>query len=100
MTIRDIFATRSGALKARIQTVEHRIQRRRDNISVAMDSIAHNARSQLISPATLIAAGLFGAALHRSHQLNGLRMLAILQTANAGLRLLLTATSKTSDTPK
>lgn len=99
MTVRSSSATRPGVLRAKIRTVERRILRRRDSIGVAMGSIAHHVRDQMISPATLITAGLFGAALHRRRRLHGLRMLAVLQTANAGLRLLLTATPRTSVSP-
>ncbi|MCC5867761.1 MAG: hypothetical protein JJU27_04540 [Gammaproteobacteria bacterium] len=61
--------------------------------------MAHNVRDRLVSPGTLIAAGLFGAAIHQSHRLQGMRLLAIPQAAIAGLRLLLTASSRIRVTP-
>ncbi len=98
MTIRTNFTTRSAVLKKRIATIERRIRRRRTDIGVALGGIVHTGRDKMISPATLVTAALFGAAIHRSHELHGLRMLAILESANAGLRLMLTATSKASNT--
>ncbi|TVQ28006.1 MAG: hypothetical protein EA370_17155 [Wenzhouxiangella sp.] len=62
-----------------------------------MGSLAKSAREKVISPASLITAGLVGVAMHRSERLNGLRILAIIQSANTGLRLLLTANSKISN---
>lgn len=96
MSVRDSFSIPPTALRANIRAVERRIRHRRASIRVAFRSIADNVADQLISPSTLIAAGLFGAALHRNQRLHGLRLLAILRTANAGLRRLLTATSRTS----
>ena len=92
-------ATRPAALRADIRTVERRIRRRRENIGVAVDGMAHRFRNRMLSPTTLVAAGFFGAALHHSQRLHAFRLLAILQTTNAGLRLLLTATSRSSATP-
>ncbi len=94
MSVRGRSATGPTALKTNIRAVERRIRHRRASIGVAFRSMADNVANQLTSPSTLIAAGLFGAALHRSPQLNALRLLAILRTANAGLRRLLTATSR------
>lgn len=84
-------------LKSRIRATERRIQCRRDSIASAMGSLAKSAREKVISPASLITAGLVGVAMHRSERLNGLRILAIIQSANTGLRLLLTANSKISN---
>lgn len=84
-------------LKSRIRATERRIQCRRDSIGSAMGSLAKSAREKVISPASLITAGLVGVAMHRSERLNGLRILAIIQSANTGLRLLLTANSKISN---
>jgi hypothetical protein len=49
----------------------------------------------MVSPGALVTAGLIGAALQRDHRLHGLRMLAMLEMANATLRLLLTLSSRT-----
>jgi len=62
-----------------------------------MGSAAHTVGERMTSPGAILAAGLFGAAMQRDHRLHGLRVLAILQTANAGLRLLLTATSGSNE---
>ena len=99
MRIHSRPATRPAALKAGIREIESRIRRRRGDIGLALGSVAQNVRMRMISPGAIIAAGLFGAAIQRDHRLHGLRMLAILQTANAGLRLLLTVTSRTGATP-
>jgi hypothetical protein len=88
---------RPAALRASIRDVESRIRRRRANIGTAVGNAAQNAGEQMTSPGALLAAGLFGAAMQRDHRLHGLRVLAILQTANAGLRLLITATSSTNE---
>lgn len=82
----------TAALKASIRDVESRIYRRRDDIGITFGVIVHNVRERIISPATIIAAGLLGAAIQRDHRLHGLRMLTILQSAYAGLRHLLFAT--------
>lgn len=89
-----IFDGRSGALRAQILAAERRITRRRAYIGVATRDITANVKSQVISPATIITAGLFGASLHRTHVLKGARLLATIQTAEAGLRLFLAATSR------
>jgi hypothetical protein len=86
-------------LKANIRETESRIRRRRGDIGFALGNVAQNVRKRMISPGAIIAAGLFGVAIQRDHRLHGLRMLAILQTANAGLRLLLTVTSRTGAAP-
>jgi len=89
--------TRPAALRTRIRDVESRIRRRRGDVGTALGSAAHRAGEHMTSPGALLAAGLFGAAMQRDHRLHGLRMLAILQTANAGLRLLITATSSRNE---
>ncbi|MCC5860624.1 MAG: hypothetical protein JJT93_01775 [Gammaproteobacteria bacterium] len=94
MTILSFWTTRPAALRANIRTVERRLKGRRNSISVALDGVADKTREQLVSPPALLTAGMFGAAMHRSRALHGLRVLAVLQTANAGLQLLLTATSR------
>ena len=92
MTVHNHSATRPAALKANIRALNHRIKQRQD-------SIACRLRSQMNSPAALIVAGFFGVAVHQSQQLNGSQLLEILQTANAGLLLLVTATSSTPVAP-
>jgi hypothetical protein len=85
-------------LRAGIRDVERRIGHRQDEIGVALDStlngVTRHLKTRLVSPGALLAAGLLGAAIQRDHRLRGLRILAILRTADAGLRLLLTATSR------
>ncbi len=53
----------------------------------------------MISPVTLTAAGFLGVALHRSDGMTGLRIIALLEEANAGLRQLLVVAGKTRDPP-
>ena len=84
-------------MRASIRELESRIRRRRAKLGTAMGDAAHHAGAQMTSPGALLAAGLFGAAMQRDHRLHGLRVLAILQTANAGLQLLITATSRTNE---
>lgn len=98
MSVHGSSATRPATLRANIRAVERRIRHRRNSIGVVVRGIASNVRNRLISPSTLIAAGLFGATLHRGRRLHGLRLLAILQAANAGLRRLLMMQSRTRDT--
>lgn len=88
------FDGRSVTLRAQILAAERRIKRRRKHIRVAVSDITANVKGQVISPATIITAGLFGASLHRTHLLRGARLLATIQTAEAGLRLFLAATSR------
>jgi len=97
MSIHASSPTRPAALRASIQDVESRILRRRGDIGTAMGNAARSAGERMTSPGAILAAGLFGAAMQRDHRLHGLRMLAILQTANAALRLLLTATTRTNE---
>ncbi len=93
MKVRGHAATRPAALRARIRTVERRIGRRRDNIGVAMESIAHHVRDQATSPVVIIGAGLVGVAIHRGNLLRGLQPMALFRTANSGLRMLLKVAS-------
>lgn len=91
-------ATRPVELRVRIREIEGRIGHRQGEIGMAWDStlgrVTDHLRARVVSPGAILAAGLLGAALQRDHRLRGLRILAILQTADAGLRLLLTATSR------
>lgn len=82
------------SLKSSIRETERRIALRRGRSSVALDGIAHSVGKRVVSPGALVVAGLFGAALHRDQRVHGLRMLALLETANSGLRLLLTLSSR------
>lgn len=99
MSVRSSSAPRPAALQANILAVERRIRRRRASISSAVAGISDNVRDRMISPGTLIAAGLFGAAIHHSHRLHGLRLLAIPQAVNTGWRLLLNAIPRARETP-
>lgn len=82
-------------LKSDIREAEESIALRRGNLRVALDGVTHSVSSRMVSPPVLVTAGLLGAALHRDTRLNGLRMLALLETANAGMRLLLSLSSRT-----
>jgi hypothetical protein len=92
-------AAGSSALKAEIRAVERRIRQRRQRIGVAAGRAAANIRGQLISPSVLIGAGLFGAAMHFSQRVHGLRLLAVFQTASTGLRRVLAVPARTSAPP-
>lgn len=91
MTIHIDSASPPAVLKAKIQTVSLRLQHRRGRIT-------RRVRLGLTSPTALIAAGCFGVMVHQSQTPVGLRILQILQTANAGLRLVLTAVSSPNST--
>ncbi len=77
------------SLRSSIRETEHRIALRHARIGVAVGGVTNSAGRRMISPGALVAAALFGVALHRSERLHGLRILALIQAANAGLRLLL-----------
>lgn len=98
MKAHDSSATRAAALRSEIREVEHRIGQRQGEIGTAfnrtLDGVTGQFRAGLVSPGAILAAALLGAAMQRDHRLRGLRMLAMLQTADAGLRLLLTATAR------
>jgi hypothetical protein len=83
------------SLKSSIRQAEGSIAQRRSRLSVARDGVRHSVGKRMVSPGVLVTAGLLGAALQRDHRLHGLRMLALLEAANAGLRLLLTLSSRT-----
>lgn len=85
------------SLRASIRQVEQSIARRRGRLSVAFDGVKDAIGERMVSPGVLVTAGLLGAALQRAQRLNGLRMLALLKTANSSLRLLLTLSSRTHD---
>ena len=82
------------SLKSSIRQAEHSIAERRGRLKVALDGVTHSVGKRMVSPGALVAAGLFGAALHQYHRLHGLRMLALLEAANTSLRLLLTLFSR------
>jgi hypothetical protein len=84
------------SLKSDIRQVEDRMTARRGRFGVALEGVTGSVGQRMVSPGTLLAAGLFGAALQRDHRLHGLRMLAMLEAANAGMRLLLTLSSRSS----
>jgi hypothetical protein len=100
MRVHGGFSPRPATLRASIRDVESRIRRRQGDIGIALGNVAHNIGERMLSPAMIIAAGLFGAAIQRDQRLRGLRILSILHTANAGLRLLLTVTSGTRAPPR
>lgn len=81
-------------LNSSIRQTESRIAERRDRLSDALGGVKESVGRRLISPGMLVTAALFGAALQKDHRLHGLRMLALFETANAGMRLLLTLTSR------
>lgn len=83
------------AMRSSISDVETRIRRRRADIVAAIGNAARSAGARATSPEALIAAGLFGAALEREHQLHGLRVLEIIQKTSADLRPLVAAVSGT-----
>ncbi len=100
MSISSPSATSPAALRVTIRDVESRIRHRRSDINLAVGSIAnqvgsvaHKVEDRIVSPAAIIAAGLFGAAIQRNHRMRGIGILAILPMASAGLRFLLKATS-------
>ena len=82
-------------LKSDIRQTEQSIAQRRGNLRVAIDGVTHSVSTRMVSPPVLITAGLFGAALNRDVRLHGVRMLALLETANAGVRFLRTLSSRT-----
>jgi hypothetical protein len=83
------------SLRASIRQVERRIDRRRGRLGASLNEVRHSIGERMVSPGALVTAGLIGAALQRDHRLHGLRMLAMLEMANATLRLLLTLSSRT-----
>lgn len=83
------------SLRSSIRQVEHSIAQRRGRLGVALDGVKDSIGERMLSPGVLVTAGLFGAALQRVHRLHGLRTLAMLESANAALRLLLTLSSWT-----
>jgi len=99
MRFRSRSATRSAALTASIRDTENRLRRHQNDIGLALGNVAHIVRKRMTSPGAIIAAGLFGAALHREHRLHGLRALATLQAVNTGLRILFAVTSGRRTSP-
>ncbi len=90
---RRVFGS-AGALRAKILATELRIRQRRKRINGAVGGMKNNVSSQIITPTSVMTAGVIGVALHRSRLLEGVRMLTFIQTADAGLRLLLMATGR------
>jgi hypothetical protein len=82
-------------LKSNIKKAERSIAQRRGRMRDNLDGVAHTVGERMVSPGVLVAAGLFGAALQKDNRLHGLRMLALFETANAGMKLLLTLSSRT-----
>ena len=77
------------SLRSGIRETEQRIALRHARIGVALGGVMHSAGKHLVSPGALLAAALFGAALHRSRGLHATRMPALIEAANVGPRLLL-----------
>jgi hypothetical protein len=75
-------------LKSSIRKSEQSIAQRRRRLGVAVKGVTHAIGRRMISPGALVTAGLVGAALQRDQRLHGLRMVALLEAANSGLRLL------------
>ena len=85
-------------LKSSIRQTERSIAQRRIRLGVAIDGVKHAVRRRMVSPGALVTAGLLGAAMQRDHRLSGLRLLALLEAANAGLRRLATLFPPTGTT--
>ncbi len=94
MTVLQTASGRPASLKKNIRQVEGRLLERRHRISSALGGVANSVVERMVSPGTIFAAGLFGAMLHKDNRLRGVRLLSILQTANASMRLLLTLSSR------
>lgn len=94
------FTMRPAALRADIREVETRIRRHKGDMVVALGSVTHTVGERMLSPVTIIAAGLLGAALQREKRLHGVRILSILHTANAGLRLINRLIARASALPR
>lgn len=82
------------SLKGNILRVENRLYERRHHISSALGEVAQSVSNKMVSPGAIVAAGLFGAMLDGQNKWRGLRLLTILQTANASIRMLLTMSSR------
>lgn len=82
------------SLKSSIRQAEQRIAERRSRLSSAINGITDAISKRMVSPGVLVTAGLFGAALHRDHRTHGLRLLALLKTANAGQGLVRTLAAR------
>lgn len=70
-------------LKSSIRQAEHSIAERRSRLGHAVEGVKHDVGERMVSPGGLVAAGLLGAALQRD---NAVRMAALLQAVNTGLR--------------
>ncbi|NHA14643.1 hypothetical protein [Thioalkalivibrio sp. XN279] len=88
------------SMKSRIRQAERSIHLRRARFRFALGGVRHSVGKRMVSPGALIAAGLFGAALHQDRRLQGLRLLALLEEVNAGLRLLLKLVRYATDTTR
>ena len=82
-------------LSSDIRQAEQSIAQRRGNLRVAINGVAHSVSTRMVSPPVLVTAGLLGASLNRDVRLHGLRMLTLLETANAGVRFLRSLSSPT-----
>ena len=78
MTSHDTSASGPKALKASIRDVELSIRRHRSRIAIALDGVSQDVGKKVISPGTVIAAALLGAALQQNLRLRGMHMLALM----------------------
>lgn len=81
------------SLKNSIRETERDIVQRRDRLGVAFNGVTRAVSTRMVSPGALVTAGLVGAALHRNKRMHLVRVLALLQAANAGLARLVTLSS-------
>lgn len=96
MRMRALAKSDSRGARAGRREVESRIRSRRATIGLCIAELTTHAGAHLTSPAALLAAGLLGAAVNRSPQPGHLKVMAVLQAAQAGIHLFQTATGATS----
>lgn len=77
------------SLKSSIRETERSIAQRRERLGIAVDGVTRAISTRMVSPGALVTAGLVGAALHQNQQVHVLRVLALLEATNAGLRRLI-----------
>lgn len=70
-------------LESSIRQAERSIAERRSRLGGAVKGVKLSVSERMVSPGGLVAAGLLGASLQRD---NAVRMAALLQAINAGLR--------------
>jgi hypothetical protein len=89
----------AGKTAAGVRRIEKRIAERRSSIAVTLTGIAAAVRRNIVSPETLITAGIVGAMLHRGPRRTGFAVMTLVQTANAGIGAWRMFFSRTHDTP-